>query len=300
MARIHPLLDRVAYLSQVGLSRFGIVRSFLHRRVQPLQAREHLGFEYISLEDPSRMVPALELTDEEVLARLRQLLKGATVVPPRVEEYDHAHPPPTVNCSVHCGVSLWRLTMIFLSCVSLLALFFHQGFGRNFVDPLPTVSVVDPLAPPAEASSSCKSPASVFIPGFSIGDLDLQYVEYVPRPIPRGHRSMGKRGADAPAASEKTKKSRSSSPVITGSMLLGERVLSLMSSFLPEFFPNSSPCCSDQRVVILEPEEDMESSPFLLIGECFLVVLSPAFLPSCYGGFLLTPFLVGVDPMQRG
>ena len=44
---------------------FGIVSSFLRRRVQPLKEREHLGFEYSGAEDPSRMVPALELTDEE-------------------------------------------------------------------------------------------------------------------------------------------------------------------------------------------------------------------------------------------
>ena len=32
-----------------------------------MKEREHYGFEYSGAEDPSRMVPALELTDEEVL-----------------------------------------------------------------------------------------------------------------------------------------------------------------------------------------------------------------------------------------
>ena len=44
--------------------------SFLRRRVQPLKEREHLDFEYSGAEDPSSMVPALELTGEEVLERL--------------------------------------------------------------------------------------------------------------------------------------------------------------------------------------------------------------------------------------
>ena len=52
------------------LDRFGIISSFLHRRVQPLKEHEHYGFEYFGAEDPSLMVPALELTDEEVLEHL--------------------------------------------------------------------------------------------------------------------------------------------------------------------------------------------------------------------------------------
>jgi hypothetical protein len=41
-----------------------------------LKEREHLSFEYSRAEDPSRMVPALELTEEEVLEHLRKVLKG--------------------------------------------------------------------------------------------------------------------------------------------------------------------------------------------------------------------------------
>ena len=67
---IQTFLDRISTLKQQGLTRFGIVLSFLRRRVQPLKERENLGFEYSRAEDPSRMVPALELIDEEVLERL--------------------------------------------------------------------------------------------------------------------------------------------------------------------------------------------------------------------------------------
>ena len=76
---------------------FGIVSSFLRRRVQPLKERENLGFEYSGAEDPSRMVPALELTDEEVLERLQKMLKGASVVPLTVSEYSANNPPPAVS-----------------------------------------------------------------------------------------------------------------------------------------------------------------------------------------------------------
>ena len=67
---IKPFLERICTLKQQGLTGFGIVSSLLRRRVQPLKERENLGFEYSGVEDPSRMVPALELTDEEVLERL--------------------------------------------------------------------------------------------------------------------------------------------------------------------------------------------------------------------------------------
>ena len=67
---IQPFLEWIRTLKQQGLTGFGIVSSFLRRHVQPLKEQENLGFEYSGAEDPSRMVLALELTDEEVLERL--------------------------------------------------------------------------------------------------------------------------------------------------------------------------------------------------------------------------------------
>jgi hypothetical protein len=43
--------------------------------VQPLKARERYGFEYAGVEDPSQMVPMLELMEEVVL--------GCVVEPPK-------------------------------------------------------------------------------------------------------------------------------------------------------------------------------------------------------------------------
>ena len=85
-------------LKQLGLTGFGIVSSFLCRRVQPLKEREHLGFEYSGAEDPSRMVLALELTDEEVLECLQKMLKGASIVPPIVSKFSTNNPPLAVSC----------------------------------------------------------------------------------------------------------------------------------------------------------------------------------------------------------
>ena len=43
------------------------------------------------------MVPALELTVEEVLERLQKMLKGANVVPLTVSEFSANNPPPAVS-----------------------------------------------------------------------------------------------------------------------------------------------------------------------------------------------------------
>jgi hypothetical protein len=44
------------------------------------------------------MVPALELTEEEVLERLRKVLKGVTIIPHAVPEYCGDNPSPAVSC----------------------------------------------------------------------------------------------------------------------------------------------------------------------------------------------------------
>jgi hypothetical protein len=62
-----------------------------------LKEREHLDFEYSGAEDPSRMVPALELTEEEVLEHLRKVLKGVTIVPHAVPEYCEDNPSLAVS-----------------------------------------------------------------------------------------------------------------------------------------------------------------------------------------------------------
>ena len=96
-------------LKQQGLTGFGIVSSFLRRRVQPLKEREHLGFEYSGAEDPSCMVSALELTGEEVLEHLQKMLKGVSVVPPAVSEFSANNPPPAVSCLYLCLDTLCTL-----------------------------------------------------------------------------------------------------------------------------------------------------------------------------------------------
>ena len=70
------------------------------------------------------MVPALELTNEEVLERLQKMLKGVSVVLLAVLEYSSNNLPPAVSCSfLYAGtfdsLSLYPL-LLNLPCLVVL------------------------------------------------------------------------------------------------------------------------------------------------------------------------------------
>ena len=110
---------------------FGIVSSFLRRHVQPLKERENFGFEYSGAKDPSRMVPALELTDEEVLERLQKMLKGVSVVPHAVAEYCANNPPPAVSYFFsYAGTFCISFAVSIFWLIFLVLLFY--SFCRNW------------------------------------------------------------------------------------------------------------------------------------------------------------------------
>ena len=104
--------------------------------------------------------------------------------------------------------------------------------GRNFVDPIPLdvlPAVVNTRENLAGAFVTSKFPITTVFPRVSSGVVDV-YEEYVPRPVPRGPRSVSKRGrADGSSSSlPASKKSRQPStrlgtPVVA-SMLLGEHI----------------------------------------------------------------------------
>jgi hypothetical protein len=69
----------------------------MKRRIQPLMARETLGFEYTSDDDASRMLGG-ELDDNDIVERLSRIFKDLppyTACP--VEDYSAARPPKEVS-----------------------------------------------------------------------------------------------------------------------------------------------------------------------------------------------------------
>jgi hypothetical protein len=84
-------------LREAGLRAEHVAFSFMKRRIQPLMARETLGFEYTGDDDASQM-PGGELDDNDIIERLSRIFKDMppyTACP--VEEYSAARPPKEVS-----------------------------------------------------------------------------------------------------------------------------------------------------------------------------------------------------------
>jgi hypothetical protein len=68
--------------------------------VQPLWERVHYGFEYIGVQDPTRMSKD-ELSEEEILVRIQKILKDVGCILLKFEERDVNHPPAAVSKVVY-------------------------------------------------------------------------------------------------------------------------------------------------------------------------------------------------------
>ena len=77
------------------------------------------------------MVPALELTDEEVVERLHKMLKGVSVIPLAVLEYSAKNSPPAVSCSFFYAGTFDSLSLypLLLNLPCLVVLLFYRNWG---------------------------------------------------------------------------------------------------------------------------------------------------------------------------
>jgi hypothetical protein len=80
MDQVEELLDTIAAHKLMGVTGASVMFSFFKRRVQPIQQRHRLGFEYTGAEDLSRM-SAEELSDEAALLRVKRVLLDVNAVP---------------------------------------------------------------------------------------------------------------------------------------------------------------------------------------------------------------------------
>jgi hypothetical protein len=103
--QLPELLARIKALREAGLRAELVAFSFMKRRVQPLMARDTLGFEYIGDNDMSRM-PEDEVDDDDIVDRLARIFKDMppyTAYP--VPEYSAARPPKEVSSRTQCRAS---------------------------------------------------------------------------------------------------------------------------------------------------------------------------------------------------
>jgi hypothetical protein len=95
--QLPELLARIKELREARLRAEHVAFSFMKWRVQPLMARDTLGFEYTGDDDTSRM-PRGEVYDDDIVDRLTRIFKDMpsyTTCP--VQEYSAARPPKEVS-----------------------------------------------------------------------------------------------------------------------------------------------------------------------------------------------------------
>jgi hypothetical protein len=90
-------------LREAGPRADHVAFSFMKRRVQPLLARDTLGYQYTGDGDSSRM-PGDEVDDDDIVDRLGRIFKDMpTYTPCLVPEYSAARPPNEVSSRTEVG-----------------------------------------------------------------------------------------------------------------------------------------------------------------------------------------------------
>jgi hypothetical protein len=96
MDQVEELLETIEAHKLMGVIGVSIMFSFFQRRVQTIQQRHKLGFEYAGTEDPSCMC-AEELSNEAALLRVQRVLLDVNAIPYVPALFSARHPPKPVS-----------------------------------------------------------------------------------------------------------------------------------------------------------------------------------------------------------
>jgi hypothetical protein len=96
MDQVKELLDVIEAQKKKGVTNASIMFAFYKRRVQPIQQRHCLGFEYTGPADPSRMCTE-DLPDEAALQRVQRVLLDVDAVPYVPTLFSARNPPKPVS-----------------------------------------------------------------------------------------------------------------------------------------------------------------------------------------------------------
>ena len=91
------LVDRVVQLVRGGVTGMDLLEVFLHRHIQPLQARDHPMWMYSGIEDPTRIHP--EEVDEDTVEKWLRGITGNKDNPGgsrRIPPFDNSNKPDMV------------------------------------------------------------------------------------------------------------------------------------------------------------------------------------------------------------
>jgi hypothetical protein len=88
----------------------------MKRRVQPLMARDTLGYQYTGEGDSSWM-PSSEIDDDDIIDRLGRIFKDMPAYTPcPVAEYSTAHPLNEVSSCTQCTSTDYMVVVMLTQC----------------------------------------------------------------------------------------------------------------------------------------------------------------------------------------
>jgi hypothetical protein len=96
MDQVKELLELITVHKEAEVTGASVMMSFFKRRIQPIQQRLTLGFEYMGTEDPSRMFTE-ELGDDAALVHVKRILPDVETVPYIPAGFSAQNRPPSVS-----------------------------------------------------------------------------------------------------------------------------------------------------------------------------------------------------------
>jgi hypothetical protein len=110
MIQVRELLETIEAQKKKGVTGASVMFSFYKRRIQPIQQRHCLGFDYTGPADPSRMC-AEELPDEVALQRVQRVLLDVDAVPYVPTLFSAQNPPKPVSIRLLCTEDICYCTI---------------------------------------------------------------------------------------------------------------------------------------------------------------------------------------------
>jgi hypothetical protein len=115
--QLPELLLKIKALREAGLRAEHVAFSFMERRVQPLMARDTLGYQYTGEGDTSRMTGG-EIDDDDIIKRLGKIFKDMTPYTPcPVPKYSAAHPLNEVSIRTQCPSTSYKVVVMLTQAV---------------------------------------------------------------------------------------------------------------------------------------------------------------------------------------
>jgi hypothetical protein len=114
--QLPELLLKIKALREVGLRAENVAFNFMKRRVQPLMARDTLGYQYTGEGDSSRMLGG-EIDDDDIVERLGWIFKDMpSYTPCPFLEYSASRPPNEVSRRTQCPSTDCVVVVVLTQC----------------------------------------------------------------------------------------------------------------------------------------------------------------------------------------